>query len=209
MSTTSLPSSACVEWAVASRTLPGEEHSGDLHLVAACPDGILAAVIDGLGHGKEAHAAAQAAVETISRTPGEPPIALIRRCHEALKTTRGAVMTLVALRTSDDTLTALGIGNVEAVLLRGDARTTPARENLLLRNGVVGCVLPALQESVLKIFAGDVIVFATDGIRESFAQGLRASESARQLVDQVMQRDFKGSDDALVLAVRYLGGPRG
>ena len=44
-----------IEWASAGMPLSGNHNeSGDLHLIARFPDGALAAVMDGLGHGPEA-----------------------------------------------------------------------------------------------------------------------------------------------------------
>src|SRR5437867_365164 len=48
-----------VHWAVATLALEGERESGDLHLVQPVTDGVLIAVVDGLGHGEEAAAAAR------------------------------------------------------------------------------------------------------------------------------------------------------
>lgn len=198
-----------VEWAFAARTMPGEEISGDLHLVSSQPGGVLASVVDGLGHGSEALVAARTAVDVLEKHAGESVIALVQRCHAALKETRGAVMTVLAINAADDTVTALGIGNVEATLLRRNPVGSRAREDVLLRGGVVGYQLPALQASVMPIYSGDVIVFATDGIREGFAERVSVTESPRSLVDRIMSEYFRGTDDALVLAIRYLGVTRG
>ena len=47
-----------IEWGVASRALPGETRSGDLHVVESFAGGALVAAVDGLGHGEEAADAA-------------------------------------------------------------------------------------------------------------------------------------------------------
>ena len=51
-----------IDWGVAARPLEGQAVSGDLHLVKPLDDGVLLAVVDGVGHGGEAVAAARAAV---------------------------------------------------------------------------------------------------------------------------------------------------
>src|SRR3954468_23385770 len=101
----------CVEWSVASRALPGQVVSGDLHLVSTWSDGVLIAVVDGLGHGDEATAAARMAVNVLAEHPGESVITLAQRCHQALQRTRGVVMTLVAINPREDSAEMLGIGN--------------------------------------------------------------------------------------------------
>jgi phosphoserine phosphatase RsbX len=55
------------------------------------------------------------------------------------------------------------------------------------------------------VAAGDVLILATDGIRAGFADGLKLDEPTRILADKILNRHFKGNDDALVLVARYLG----
>lgn len=192
------------EWGVASRPSPGEEFSGDLHLVLNKPVGILAAVVDGLGHGEEASTAAKTAIDIIRKHSEESLISLMQRCHKALKMTRGTVMTVVSFDATDNTVTAMGVGNVEAVLVRANPRAEPRQENVLLRAGVVGYQLPSLYASVLPIYPGDVMIFTTDGIKDDFAKRLNYAESIPSMTERILKENFRGNDDALVLAVRYL-----
>ena len=66
---------------------------------------------------------------------------LMKLCHEALHTTRGAVLTLASFNGLDGTVTWLGVGNVDGVLLRADPKAMPVREYVLLHGGVVGLQL--------------------------------------------------------------------
>jgi hypothetical protein len=190
-----------LDWGVAGLALPGEAVSGDLHLVQPFAGGALVAAVDGLGHGAAAAAAARAAVATLQAHAHEPVLSLLKRCHEALRETRGAALTLASFR-ADGTLAWAGVGAVEGVLLRAG----PGREYVLLQGGVVGLQLPAVRELVLPVAAGDTLVLATDGVRGGFAEGLTADGTPQQLADRVLARDFKGTDDALVLVARYTGG---
>jgi phosphoserine phosphatase RsbX len=194
-----------IEWSVASRTHPGERVCGDLHVVAPWNDGVLLGVVDGLGHGDEAMAAARIAIAVLEQHVGEPVVSLVEHCHRALRRTRGVVMTLAALNTRDETLCAVGIGNVETVVRRADAQARPARESVLLRGGVVGYNLPPLQASVLPILPGDVVVFATDGVREDFCDLINPLEAPPRLAERILAEKFRGTDDGLVLACKYLG----
>jgi phosphoserine phosphatase RsbX len=207
MSATVVNREQCVEWSVASVPHPEQLVSGDLHLVNPVPEGVLIGVVDGLGHGDEATAAARAAIAVLAEHAAEPLVPLVQRCHRALQTTRGVVMTLVAVNTRAHTAAMLGIGNVEAVLLRAHPQDRPRRESALLRGGVVGYQLPALQAAVVPFEAGDLIALATDGVREDFADELTPSEPTAQLVDRIMAKKFRGTDDGLVLVCKYLGNP--
>ena len=194
-----------IEWGVSSRALPGQAASGDRHVVEPFSGGALIAAIDGLGHGTEAASAARKAGDVLGRHCAESVIALVRRCHDALHETRGVVMSLASFNGSDETMTWLGVGNVEGVLLRANARAVPVREQLLLRGGVVGYQLPQLSAWVLPLAMGDTLVFATDGIRSDFTGILDRSGSAPGLADRILARYAKATDDALVVVARYAG----
>ncbi len=200
-----------IEWAVAAAPLAGESESGDLHLVKPVGRGMLVAAVDGLGHGAEAAAAARTAVATLDRHAEEFVLPLVRRCHEALQGKRGVVLSLAYLDGGKQSMTWLSVGNVEGVLLYTDQTVRPARPAraaLLTRGGIVGAELPQLRAEVVPIAAGDILIFATDGIREGFAEDLPTDPGPQQLADQILARYGKGTDDALVLVARYLGDGR-
>ena len=194
-----------IEWGVAARPLEGEVESGDLYVVKPFPKGVLVAAVDGLGHGPEAAAAARSAVAILKDYAHEPVISLLRRCHERLIRTRGAVMSLASFNALDSTMTWLGVGNVEGLLLRADAAADPPRENVLLRSGVVGCQLPALHAAILPVTRGDVLILATDGIRSGFAEDVSLSDPPQRIAEHILARRATGMDDALVVVARYLG----
>ena len=195
-----------IEWGVAALALPGEKASGDSHLVKAVTRGVLVAVVDGLGHGSEAASAAQAAVAALDRHAEESPLPLLERCHRALQGTRGVVMSLASF--DADGMTWAGVGNVEGRLLYADGsgRFARVRGSLVTRGGIVGSELPRVQAQTLPVSAGDTLIFATDGIKEGFAEELRADVTPQQLADQILARYGKSTDDALVLVARYRGG---
>ena len=207
MSATVVNRAQCVEWSVASRAIPGQTISGDLHVVAAHPHGVLIGVVDGLGHGDDATLAARTAVNVLADNAGESVITLVHRCHRALQNTRGVVMTLVSINVDDDTATMLGVGNVETALLRANPQGVRPRESVLLRGGVVGYQLPALHASFVPFAPGDLLVFATDGVREDFGDLVTAGDPPAELVDRIMARKFRGTDDGLVLACKSRGKP--
>jgi len=60
-----------VDSGVATVPLGGESESGDQQLIQRFTDGVLVAVVDGLGHGAEAADAARIAVQTLREHAGE------------------------------------------------------------------------------------------------------------------------------------------
>ena len=175
-------------------------------LVRPLPQGALVAVADGLGHGPEAVEAARRAIGLLEESVGEHPLRSVRRCHEGLAGTRGAVLSLAWIDGAADAMTWIGVGNVEGVLLRADREASPAQEQLLLRAGVVGRQLPTLLASIVPLSPGDTLVFATDGIRPDFAGDLRIAEPPEQAAHRILARHGTGTDDALVVVARYRGG---
>jgi phosphoserine phosphatase RsbX len=171
------------------------------------PDGVLVAVIDGLGHGREAARAAKLAHETVGEAASVDIVALTHRCHRALARTRGAAVALAYLSTSASTLTWLGVGNVEGRLITGHQRTpTPAANaSLRLRRGIVGHQLRAIGTATLDIRRGDIIILATDGITPGFEEALDVSGSAQRIAERILTEHWTVADDGLVLVLRYLG----
>jgi negative regulator of sigma-B (phosphoserine phosphatase) len=194
-----------VEYGVAKFVLPGQGESGDRHLVCCGGDGILIAAMDGIGHGEEAAQAAEAAISILRANTGEPAISLVQRCHEGLRSTRGVVLSLATIDPEHGMMTWLGVGNVQGVLMRAGAQKGSVQDVLLLRGGVVGSQLPALQAAVLPIAKGDTLVFVTDGIRGEFVEGLSALESPQRAADKILDKHGRGNDDALVLVARLTG----
>jgi len=191
-----------IEWGFASIPLKGEAVSGDSYIIKPFLNSILMAVVDGLGHGYEAAAASEIVIATLDTYAHEPIIPLVRRCHEALKGTRGVVMSIASFNLPDKMMTWLGVGNVEGMLLRADAKAVISTERLMLRGGVLGYQLPPLRESIIPVMQGDTLILVTDGIRSGFEKELKPGDRPQQIADGIMARSARGTDDALVLVVR-------
>ncbi len=199
------PRQDLVEWAVSGCPIAGETVSGDMHLVAHFAGGVLAAVIDGLGHGPEAATAARAAVQILTRHAGEPVTDLVLRCHEELRPTRGAVLSLVSIDAVQGAMTWIGVGNIETLLFRAVANAKPRRESLISRSGVVGYQLTTPHARTLRIETGDTIVFATDGVGSEFTSVRPEGKGVAAIAAGIIDGHAKVTDDSLALVVRYLG----
>lgn len=194
-----------LEYGVSSVPAPGEIVSGDLYLVQPTFRGALVAVVDGLGHGAEAADAARIAVSTLEEHANEGVIPLIRRCHERLRYTRGAVMSLASFDRFENTVTWLGVGNIDGTLLHGRWDNHPRVETIFLRPGVLGYRLPPLQAVVTAVLPGDLFILNTDGIRGDFAAHFSPDDQPSQIAEYISSNFRKGDDDGLVLVLRYAG----
>src|SRR5688572_26628044 len=91
-------------WSLESLRLQGQEELGDACWTHQLPGLFKLAVIDGLGHGKEAALASRCALEALESRPEEGLAGQMRLCHEALRRTRGAAISLAQLDLEAGTL---------------------------------------------------------------------------------------------------------
>lgn len=194
---------AAIEWSTAAATMPGETESGDRFWAGSGSNGMMFAVIDGLGHGRAAAAVAEIAIATLERHAGHSPIEMLRRCHESLRGTRGVAMSLAAFNAEDAMLTWIGVGNVEGTLRHRDPRLPSGK--LLLRNGVVGSHLPTLRTEELAVRPGDILTMVTDGVTAEHLPRLTMDGRLQPMADGILANACKGTDDALVLVARFRG----
>jgi len=191
-----------LDFGVAGAALEGEERSGDLAVFAPTSAGGLVCLIDGLGHGAAAADAAEAAAEVIRHHAEAAPQELLDRCHEALKETRGVVMTLAWFDVGTSELVWTGVGNVDARLWHP---SEGGRHDVaLVFGGVVGYQVPRVRPSKLTLAPGDLLVMVTDGIDPGFAAALDGGGAAQTVAERIFSAHGKGTDDALVTVVRYL-----
>ena len=195
-----------LELGVAGIAIEGEQRSGDLAVFAPYAVGGLAVVIDGLGHGDEAADASAIAADVIRRHADDAPAALLTRCHDALRRSRGVVLTAAWFDLEDLEISWAGVGNVEARLVRGDARYGARHDSALVLGGVVGYNLPAVRPSRTDLRPGDAVAFATDGIDADYSASLTPGLPAQRLAERILQRHSRATDDALAAVVRYVGG---
>ena len=143
----------------------------------------MVAVIDGLGHGKEASERRRGGRHVLATDPAAPVDELVRRCHASMSHTRGAVMSLASFALGS--MTWVGVGQRRRIARRAqrserrggrDAQAAPSA-TCCLRSSRARC--PSSQ--------GDTLVLATDGIRHGFSA--RSCARLAQLIADAMPRD--------------------
>jgi serine phosphatase RsbU (regulator of sigma subunit) len=194
-----------MEFGIAAAAVDGQGESGDTHVVQYEQDSVLVAAIDGIGHGASAAAAALAASSVLKSHAAETLETVVQMCHDELRSTRGAVMSLASISPRLGQMRWLGVGNVQGVVQRAGAAKGSGQEVLLLRAGVVGAQMPSIQAATVSLHAGDTIVFATDGVQSEFVADVFSTETPQRCADRILRQHFRGNDDALVLVARYLG----
>jgi serine/threonine protein phosphatase PrpC len=178
---------------------------GDGYVVKRLRAGLMMAVIDGLGHGSEAAAAASLCVDTLTAHAESPVLTMLRHCHERLRGTRGATVSVVCFDFATGAMIWSGVGDVAAVLFRADQAARPREEALVQRAGLLGSGSPTLVASSTPIHSGDLVVLATDGIVPGFERSVDRGRKPQALAEKILAEHTKGTDDALVLVARYSG----
>jgi hypothetical protein len=178
-----------------SRPFPGERVCGDAVAVAVDSQATTLAVIDGLGHGEEAHRAAQVAKRVIESNASLSPALLLQRCHDALRDTRGAAMGVARLAQSGSGRFA-GVGNI-AVSSRGQ---NPV--HAISFGGIVGHKMRKVVECSFLLGPGDVLCLFSDGLSSRLSleevDTARLEESAKKLVAR-FGRDHDDATAALAM----------
>jgi anti-sigma regulatory factor (Ser/Thr protein kinase)/serine/threonine protein phosphatase PrpC len=183
-----------------SRARPGEDKNGDAYFISEHDEETLLAVVDGLGHGRGAHEAARAALDTLEQWRGEPLSEVVLAVHDALRTTRGAVMGAVRIDRERESFHYAGVGNVEVRVLGTEE---PARP--IPSNGTLGARLSQVRVWPHRWTEGTMLVMASDGLSTTWDinayPGLLGKSP--QLIAGILARDFsRNSDDATVLVYR-------
>jgi serine phosphatase RsbU (regulator of sigma subunit) len=179
-----------------------ETDCGDTGVIKEFDGQCFLALVDVLGHGSEAHAVALIAKKYLEQNYRQELIDVMDGLHACLKGTRGAVAALCHLDTGTGKLIYVGIGNITVRVLG------PRNSRFVSRDGVVGYMMSTLKEQILKLFAGDVLVMYSDGIKEHFelseSPGILTG-TAKSIAVELLNEFGKKNDDASCIALKYLG----
>jgi serine/threonine protein phosphatase PrpC len=188
-----------VQYGLVNRSKPGNDVSGDMLVVHEDHGSTLVALIDGLGAGQAAHEAAARARECIMQHVAATLTEILGRCHQALRTTRGAVIMLMRVIEAEGTVSFAGIGNIGVKVLSD----TPIKP--LSRNGIVGYRMHSIREYSYPYARGDVFILHSDGISSRFAvdeDRVRDPSADLQQIAQEIADHFGKDDDATVIVIR-------
>ncbi len=190
-------------FAVASRMKPifGEIVSGDSWSCVRFGPSLAVAVVDGLGHGPKAAEAAHAAIESFHRSVRDVgPARTIELAHQALLSTRGAVMAVACIDARAQTLRFAGLGNIAAVV-----HAPGGAVRLGSTDGTVGYGVRRAREAAAAWLPCSTLIMNTDGLSSRWNlnrhPGLLACHPV--LIAAVLHRDFaRNNDDATVVVIR-------
>ena len=180
---------------------PGQEVCGDSWGVEQNENQCVILVADGLGHGLEAQAASLEAVRMLHLNPGFPPGALLDRVHQALRSSRGAAVSVARIDREKGVLTFAGVGNVSAQIYSG----AQAGQHLVSINGTAGHQVQRIREFTYPWPDDGMLVMHSDGLSTNAGlekhSGLALHDPS--LIAAVLYRDFtRRNDDATVVVAK-------
>ena len=182
-----------------------EAECGDTGVIKEFDGQCFLALVDVLGHGREAHDVALTAQVYLEQNCSKEPVEVMQGLHTCLKGTRGAVAAICRLDIATGELVYVGMGNIVARVLG------PRAVRFVSRDGIVGYMISTVKQQAMKLLVGDVLVMYSDGIKEHFELSGRPdilSGNAESIAAALLERFWKQNDDASCIVLRYLGEHR-
>lgn len=195
------PAVAELEVGALSLPYPGETACGDAWTLCLGPDRSTIAVIDGLGHGPDAAAAARAAVEVLNHNAPRTVEEILDAAHGALRPTRGAAMAVA--RITSGRVAFAGVGNIVGTTAGGETQ-----RRMVSLDGTVGHEAPRFRAFEYALEPGRLLVMHSDGLRSHWQIDRYPGLAARDplLIAGVLYRDWcRGNDDVTVVVGRRAG----
>lgn len=189
-----------IRWGALSRPLPGEVACGDLWRTAIGTDVATFMVVDGLGHGPYAAAAAEAMADVFDRTPFATPGQVLETAHDELRGTRGAAVSIAQVDRKDRRIRFAGVGNVVSTIADGETS-----KGMVSHNGTLGVQVRKIQTFEYEWPAGSLLIMHSDGLQSRWSlaphRGLQLRHPA--VIAAALLRDCsRGHDDVTVLVAR-------
>jgi anti-sigma regulatory factor (Ser/Thr protein kinase) len=185
-----------IDIGVASFPAVGEHLNGDRYVIKEYEgDKVIAAVIDGSGHGQSAHSAATEVAVLIQDNHREPIADLLAMGHQRLLEKRLVGAEVAIARVTDKTIEYGAVGNVNSSL-----RCEP-KASLKINNGCLGLSMPKrLLVDTLTRPTDFVLALFSDGIEcQSCLDQFAPMESAQQLAEAIFNRHAISTDDATII----------
>ncbi|MCO7056992.1 ATP-binding protein [Pseudomonas juntendi] len=184
---------------VSQHALHGDPACGDTWHLAIEGQRISALVIDGLGHGVDAQAAASAGAAVFAQAPFAGQLEQLQAMHHAMNGSRGGAVAIACYDGARDHLGFAGIGNIGASLVSA----TQVR-GLASLPGIVGGQYRKAQVFDYAHANGKLLIMYSDGLQSRWNlenyPGLVHRHPA--VIAAVLHRDFcRGRDDVTVLVI--------
>ena len=187
----------CIEWSVATRAKV-DGFNGDGYLLNRDERRLFAYVVDGIGSGREAQAAAAATVDELRGNDFSSMEQRFNAVHQSLKGRRGAALGAAEIDLTSGALNWSAVGDIDGLIIRRDTST----ESMVQKGGTLGLGFSGLHVMSTGVGLGDMIVMTSDGVSRRFRDDLPQTRDVHVFASSVLEAYGRPNDDCIVLAMK-------
>jgi len=183
------------KFSVFSRPAVAESENGDGFFLKRRGSVTYIFLIDGLGHGFDAHFATEKALKNIENAYNWQENELIELLHRKLKATRGVVIGMAMVDDKVNTIRYTGIGNITGIVI-GKQNAT-----FLNYNGTLGGKLDHYKTFEYPYHNGDAFVLHSDGISSGWTKKFAElwNGNVQVLAQNIFNKYRREGDDATII----------
>lgn len=188
-----------MDMGVSTRPFKGEDVNGDAYFHRQFDRYHLFSVIDGLGHGREAHIASEVALSYLETHYADEMSSIFDGLHGELRATRGAVIAMMRMNTMTRTVEFMGLGNVEMV--SSNSKIKPFSVS-----GIVGHRWKQPRMFGYDYDTDDIFLLFSDGISRRFNISDFGHMNCQSMADSILSEHGKFHDDVTIMVIRAGSG---
>jgi anti-sigma regulatory factor (Ser/Thr protein kinase) len=180
---------------------PGETECGDAWDLRWTDERLSALVVDGLGHGPLAAAAAAQAVRVFGERAFDSPASYLETAHSALRSSRGAALAIAEVDLRTRKLHYAAVGNIAASVVGPSGKS----QALMSHSGIIGVEVRKMRQFDYEWDDGALLIMHSDGLSARWKlddyPGLARADAG--IIAATLYRDGKRErDDATILVAR-------
>jgi negative regulator of sigma-B (phosphoserine phosphatase) len=173
--------------------------NGDAAYISVEEDHLFICIVDGAGHGPEAHIIAQVCLDFIIKNNALTLSAIMSNLHEELRGTRGAVAIIGRLHYESREFCYVGTGNIFLRVFGAHSKREVTQE------GVIGYHIRTPKEKSIHLNTGDILVLHTDGLSSRFNESDYPDilwDDAEKIANCLVDKFEKNNDDSTCTVIR-------
>ena len=196
--------SAALAWSVAQAPKSQDSPNGDGYLLTRDGDRIMLAVVDGVGSGRDAHAAAEVCLRALRTEGGHEPGPVFDRCHKALEGTRGAALALISVDLATARLVWAAVGDIDGCVFRGQDGKSVA--SMVQKAGTLGHHYSGIHLQDHALLPGDLVAVSSDGVSRRYRDQLPDMVSPGQFAESCLGTFGRANDDRTFAVLSFQKG---
>jgi hypothetical protein len=194
----------CPEFNAIVVPLKGEKESGDGWSIKHRRGSCIILALDGLGHGPDAQAATQKAINIFQGCDEELPNEILKKIHSEISKTRGAVGSVASIDTRNGKMMYCGLGNISGRII-----SKLESKSLISYSGILGYNMPnTFHNHTFDWNENSLLILHSDGIKTKW-DFLRYTDWQKYdtalIAASIYKDNVRRTDDAMVIAGRTKG----